>query len=220
MQARRAARELALILFSQFDKEITRYSRKDFEDIMLKSVRILSNSASEELNLTVGSLIDIKEALDTYEAEHESNLSRPMGAKNKPVQIPMTDEMIAKVDTMLDVAEKALLALEIAEFTTLENQSEVKNYTIEIAEQFKINHKEIDNEIQKYSNGWDISRLVKIDKDILRIAITELLYTKGAPLKVVVDEAVELAKKYSTEDSSSFVNGILAKVIVENGLKG
>ena len=143
-----------------------------------------------------------------------------MGAKNKPVQIPMTDEMIAKVDTMLDVAEKALLALEIAEFTTLENQSEVKNYTIEIAEQFKINHKEIDEEIQKYSNGWDISRLVKIDKDILRIAITELLYTKGAPLKVVVDEAVELAKKYSTEDSSSFVNGILAKVIVENGLKG
>ena len=220
MQARRAARELAIILFSQFYKEITRYSRKDFEDIMLKSVRILSNSASEELNLTVGSLIDIKEALDTYEAEHESNLSRPMGAKNKPVQIPMTDEMIAKVDTMLDVAEKALLALEIAEFTTLENQSEVKNYTIEIAEQFKINHKEIDEEIQKYSNGWDISRLVKIDKDILRIAITELLYTKGAPLKVVVDEAVELAKKYSTEDSSSFVNGILAKVIVENGLKG
>ena len=220
MQARRAARELALILFSQFEKEISKYSKKDFEDIMVKSVRILSNSAMEELNLTVGSLIDIKESLDSYEAEHESNLSRPMGVKNKPVQIPMTDDMIAKVDTMLDVAEKAILALEIAEFTTLENQSDVKNYTIEIAEQFKTNNKAIDNEIQKYSNGWDISRLVKIDKDILRIAITELLYTKGAPVKVIVDEAVELAKKYSTEDSSSFVNGILAKVIVENGLKG
>ena len=219
MQARRAARELALILFSQFDKEITKYTRKDFEDIMLKSVRILSNSASEELNLTLGSLIDIKDMLETYEAEDKSNLSRPMGAKNKPVQIPMTDEMIKKVDIMLDVAEKALFALEIAEFTTLENQSEVKNYTIEIAEQFKINHKAVDSEIQKYSNGWDISRLVKIDKDILRIAITELLYAKDAPIKVIVDEAVELAKKYSTEDSSSFVNGILAKVILENGLK-
>ena len=219
MQARRAARELALILFSQFEKEITKYTKKDFEEIMVKSVRILSNSAMEDLNLTVGSLIDIKDSLETYEAEHESNLSRPMGAKNKPVQIPMTDEMVNKVDTMLDVAEKAILALEIAEFTTLENQSDVKNYTVEIAEQFKINNKTIDNEIQKYSNGWDISRLVKIDKDILRIAITELLYTKGAPIKVIVDEAVELAKKYSTEDSSSFVNGILAKVIVENGLK-
>ena len=219
MQARRAARELALILFSQFEKEITQYSRKDFENIMLKSVRILSNSASEELKLTVGSLIDIKEFLDTYEAEHESNLARPLGAKNKPVHIPMTDEMISKVDTMLDVAEKAILAMEIAEFTTLENQSEVRNYTIEIAEQFKLNHKNIDEEIQKYSNGWDISRLVKIDKDILRIAIAELLYIKDAPIKVIVDEAVELAKKYSTEDSSSFVNGILAKIILENGLK-
>ena len=218
MQARRAARELALILFSQIDKEITKYSKADFEDIMLKSVRILSNSASEDLKLTVGSLIDIKESLMDYEAEHESNLSRPMGAKNKPVQIPMTNEMVEKVDVMLDVTEKALLALEIAEFATLESESEVKNYTAKIAETYKNKHSEVDNEIQKYSNGWDISRLVKIDKDILRIAITELLYVKETPVKVVVDEAVELAKKYSTEDSSSFVNGILAKVIVENGV--
>lgn len=220
MQARRASRELALILFSQFEKEITKYSRQDFENIMVKSVRILADSASEELKLTVGSLIDIKSYLEDYEAEHESNLSRPIGAKNKPVQIPMTDEMISKVDTMLDVTEKAILALEIAEFTTLENQSEVQNYAIEIAEQFKSHNKEVDGEIQKYSNGWDISRLVKMDKDILRIAITELLYIKDTPIKVVADEAVELAKKYSTEDSSSFVNGIIAKVILENGLKG
>ena len=219
MQARRASRELALILFSQFEKEITKYSKNDFENIMLKSVRILSNSASEELKLTVGSLIDIKEALIDYEAEHESNLSRPMGAKNKPVQIPMTDEMIEKVDVMLDVAEKAILALEIAEFTTLESEDSVKNYATKIAETFKKHHKYVDNEIQKFANGWDISRLVKMDKDILRIAITELLFIQDAPIKVVVDEAVELAKKYSTEDSSAFVNGILAKVIVENGLK-
>ena len=55
--------------------------------------------------------------------------------------------------------------------------------------------------------------------DILRIAISELLYIKEAPMKVVVDEALELAKKYSTDDSASFVNGILAKVIVDNGIK-
>ena len=186
MQARRAARELALILFTQFEKEITKYSKEDFKDIMLKSVRILSNSASEELKLTVGSLIDIKSLLEDFEAEHESNLSRPIGTKNKPVQIPMTDEMTEKVDTMLDVAEKAILALEIAEFTTLENNSEVQNYAINVAENFKKYHKEVDEQIQKYSNGWDISRLVKIDKDILRIAITELLYTKEAPIKVFI----------------------------------
>lgn len=220
MQARRASRELALILFSQFEKEISKYKKEDFENIMVKSVRILADSASEDLKLTVGSLIDIKSSFEDYEAEHESNLSRPIGAKNKPVQILMTDEMISKVDTMLDVAEKAILALEIAEFATLENQSDVKNYTITIAEKFHEHSKDVDSQIQKYSNGWDISRLVKMDKDILRIAITELLYIKETPIKVVVDEAVELAKKYSTEDSSSFINGILAKVIIENGLKG
>ena len=219
MQARRASRELALILFSQFEQNMKKYSKSDFKDIILKSVRILSSSAMEELNLTVGSLIDIKEMLSNYEAEHETNLNSPLNAKNKPVQIPMTDEMISKVDTMLDIVEKSLLALEIAEFTTLESENEVKNYAVKIAETFQKHQQEIDNEIQKYSNGWDISRLVKIDKDILRISITELLYTKDAPIKVVVDEAVELAKKYSTEDSSSFVNGILAKVISENNLK-
>ena len=220
MQARRAARELALILFSQFEKEISKYTQTDFEDIMVKSVRILSESASEELKLTVGSLIDIKSMLEDYEGMHESNLSRPIGAKNKPVQIPMTDEMMLKVDTMLDVAEKAVLALEIAEFAALENQSDVKNYTVNIAQNYRNNAQNVDAQIQKYSNGWDISRLVKMDKDILRIAITELLYIKETPIKVVVDEAVELAKKYSTEDSSSFINGIIAKVITENGLKG
>lgn len=220
MQARRASRELALILFSQFEKEISKYKCSDFEDIMIKSVRILSDSASEELKLTVGSLIDIKSMLTDYEAEHESNLSTPIGVKNQPVQIPLTDEMISKVDTMLDVAEKAILALEIAEFATLENQTDVKNYTVSIAQNYHDHSKDIDAQIQKYSNGWDISRLVKMDKDILRIAITELLYIKDTPVKVVVDEAVELAKKYSTEDSSSFINGILAKVILENGLKG
>lgn len=220
MQARRASRELALILFSQFEKEISKYTKNDFENIMVKSVRILADSASEELKLTVGSLIDIKSMLEDYEAEHESNLKSPIGARNNPVQIPMTDDMISKVDTMLDVAEKAIFALEIAEFATLENQSDVRNYTVSIAEKYHEHSQDVDAQIQKYSNGWNISRLVKMDKDILRIAITELLYIKETPIKVVVDEAVELAKKYSTEDSSSFINGILAKVILENGLKG
>jgi hypothetical protein len=126
MQARRAARELALILFSQFDKEITKYSKKDFENIMVKSVRILSNSAMEDLNLTVGSLIDIKESLATFEAEHESNLSRPMGAKNKPVEIPKTDEMIEKVDKCWMLRRKLFLHLKLLNLLLLKISLKLK----------------------------------------------------------------------------------------------
>lgn len=218
MQARRAARELAFILFSQFDKKITNYSKENLDDIILKSVRILSSSAKDELKISLGALIDMKNKIDDYEAEHEINLNRPLEAANIPVPMPLTSDMTGRINEMIEVAEKALLALEIAEFTTLESQNEVKHYAIKIAETFHKHNEEIDSMIKKYSTGWDFDRLVKMDKDILRIAISELLYVKEAPMKVIVDEAVELAKKYSTDDSSSFINGVLAKVIVDNGI--
>lgn len=219
MQARRASRELALILFSQFDKVISKYTSQDFNEILLKSVRILTNNASNDLKLTVGPLIDMKQYLDEYENDHETNLSRPIGVSNLPVPLPMTSDLKQKIDELLDISEKALMALEIAEFTTLENTSEVQDYTMKIANEYKNHHDDIDKCIKEFSIGWDFERLVKVDKDIMRIAIAELLFIKDVPHKVVVDEAVELAKKYSTEDSSSFINGVLAKVIYENGIK-
>ncbi len=218
MQARRAARELAFILFSQFDKKITNYSREDLQDIILKSVRILTSSATEELKIALGGLVAMRNQIENYEADAEENLKRPIGAANIPVPIPMTSDMTGRINEMIDIAEKSMLALEIAEFTTLDSQHDVKNYAIQIADFFQKNHDEVDEIIQKYAKNWDLGRLVKMDKDILRIAIVELLYIKDAPMKVVVDEALELAKKYSTDDSASFINGVLAKVIVDFGI--
>lgn len=218
MQARRAARELAFLLFSQFDKQIAAYTKEDLNNIILKSVRILTSNAGDELKTALGALVDMRNKIDEYEAEHETNLNRPIGVANIAVPLLMTSDMTQKIDQMIDISEKAMLALEIAEFTTLDSQSEVKDFAISIAETFQKNQKEIDDIIQKHARNWDLERLVKMDKDILRIAISELLYIKDTPMKVVVDEALELAKKYSTDDSASFINGILAKVIVENGL--
>lgn len=215
MQARRAARELALILFSQFDKKITQYTQTEFEDIILKSVRTLTNNAIDELKVSVGAINAMKEYVDNYEADSPVNLKRPIRASNVPVALPMTSDLTGRLDELLNISEKIVLALEIAEMTALEHTGEVKNYVINIADAYKNNADEIDSFIKKFARGWDIDRLVKIDKDILRIAIAELLFMEGVPTKVVVDEALELAKKYSTDDSSSFINGILGKVIDE-----
>lgn len=219
MQARRASRELALILFSQFDKVISKYSSKDFDEILLKSVRILTNNASEDLKLTFGALDDMKQFIDDFETDHEKNVKRPIESSNVPVPIPMTSDLSGRIEELIEISEKALMAMEIAELAVLEAQSDVKEYTKKLVESYKINHKEIDESIAKYSKSWDFSRLVKVDKDILRIAVIELMFLKEVPLKAVVDEALELAKKYSTDDSSSFINGVLAKLIFENGLK-
>ena len=216
MQARRAARELALILFSQFDKKITQYNQTEFEDIILKSVRTLTNNAIDELKVSVGAINAMKEYVDTYEAESPENLKRPMHANNVPVPLPMTSDLSGRLlEELLNISEKVVLALEIAEMTALEHTGDVKSYVVQIATAYKEHAQEIDSLIQKYAHCWYLDRLVKIDKDILRIAIAELLFIEGVPVKVVVDEALELAKKYSTDDSSSFINGILGKVIDE-----
>lgn len=76
----------------------------------------------------------------------------------------------------------------------------------------------IDNLITKYSANWKIGRISKIDKQILRMAIFELLYLNDVPKSVVINEAIEIAKKYGSEESSSFINGILDKI--KNDLAG
>ncbi|MBR1976990.1 transcription antitermination factor NusB [bacterium] len=213
MQARRAARELALILLSQLDKQIKEYTNEDFEEVVLKSVRTLTNNATEELSIVTSEFLEIKDYLETYEKNHPDNLERPIDAKNIPVKFDMTDVMQGRIDTILSAIEKTTSALEIAEIATLSSREDVKEYILKIAHRYKVNSEAVDDLIKKYAIGWEFERIFKIDKNILRIAITELLFIKDAPHKVVIDEALELAKKYSTDDSSSFINGILAKIV-------
>lgn len=218
MQARRAARELALILFSQMDT-IKNIDKTNFQDIVLKSVRTLTNNSTDELKTAANAILEIKDYINEYEANHPKNLERPIEVSDVPVPLPMTSDMQGRLDDLLNIAEKAMLALEIAEMAALSENASVKEYISKIATEFNAHKDEIDVQIKKFAFGWDINRLVKMDKDILRIAICELLFVQDAPVKVVIDEALELCKKYSTDDSSSFVNGILGKVVLENNLK-
>ena len=71
---------------------------------------------------------------------------------------------------------------------------------------------EIDALIRKYSRTWTIERMPVIDRSVLRIAIFELLASPDVPTAVVLDEAVELAKSYGTDDSGKFVNGMLSSI--------
>ena len=74
---------------------------------------------------------------------------------------------------------------------------------------------EVDKLIKNRSKNWDIDRITPIDKLILRMALVEMIYVEEVPPKVSIAEGVEIAKKFSTEDSSSFINGILDSVYNE-----
>jgi transcription antitermination protein NusB len=71
---------------------------------------------------------------------------------------------------------------------------------------------ELDQAIMKYAENWELHRMAAVDRNILRLAAYELLHYADTPISVVIDEAVEIAKRYSTQDSGKFVNGILDKI--------
>lgn len=213
MQARRASRELALIIFSQIGKEIDKFNPNDFEQMILGSVRTLISNCSDEISIVTSELSNVREFVEDFENNHPDNLSRPIDAINIPVEMPLTSKMKEDIDIIMNVAEKSMSALEVAELSVLSGQNDVKRYVQKIISAYKDKKSDIDNIIKELASGWDIDRLFKIDKDILRIAIAELLFVKDAPVKVIIDEALELAKKYSTDESPSFINGILAKVV-------
>ena len=71
---------------------------------------------------------------------------------------------------------------------------------------------ELDEAINEVSSGWKTSRMSKVDLTIIRLAVYEMRYEEDIPVAVSINEAVELAKKYGTDYSASFVNGILAKL--------
>ena len=117
---------------------------------------------------------------------------------------------------------KMLFRVEFHEETDLTEQldlfgEEVENITEE--DSAYINHKcndiiskiaEIDDAINESTTGWKTTRMGKVDLTIIRLAVYEMKFEEDIPAKVSINEAVELAKKYGTDDSASFINGVLA----------
>lgn len=96
-----------------------------------------------------------------------------------------------------------------------ENFSELSEYAKNAFEETSARIDELDELIKKYLKGWKLERIPKVNISILRLALYEIIYEDGVPGKVAVNEAVELAKKYSGEDDYMFINGVLGSYLRE-----
>ncbi len=94
-------------------------------------------------------------------------------------------------------------------------EEDVQSFTEDILKDIFDHKKEIDAQLEKYSDNWTLSRMAVIDRNLLRMAASELMYSKTVPPKVAIDEAVEIAKKYGTVDSPNFINGVLDRILKE-----
>ena len=79
--------------------------------------------------------------------------------------------------------------------------------------------KELDPHIKRYAAGWTLDRMANADRNLLRMALYEMLYRADIPQSVSINEAVELSKRYSTQESARFINGILGSYVRDHGKK-
>lgn len=100
-----------------------------------------------------------------------------------------------------------------------ENVESVGEYARSIADGVELKKADLDKLIEKYIKGWKIKRLPKVNLAILRLAAYEILYVDEVPASVAINEAVELAKKYSGETDYSFVNGVLGSLVTGEGVQ-
>tara|TARA_Y100001970_G_scaffold276016_1_gene378104 strand:- start:2176 stop:2649 length:474 start_codon:yes stop_codon:yes gene_type:complete len=96
--------------------------------------------------------------------------------------------------------------------------ADIISYSRKIVDTCISNMNDIDSLIVSKSSNWDINRIAFIDKIIIRLALTEMLYFEDVPPKVSIVEAVEISKEFSTQDSSSFINGILDSIYNKNNI--
>ena len=88
----------------------------------------------------------------------------------------------------------------------------IREYTRELISGVADNRRKIDELIMTYAQGWDMDRLPAVDRNILRLGIFEILWTTSVPVSVAIDEALNLAKELSSDESSKYIHGVLGRI--------
>jgi N utilization substance protein B len=121
----------------------------------------------------------------------------------------------AREKALFYLYQSDLLKIDVAELiqNDLKYKKEIDQFTSKLINGVKNNLDLLNEIINKYSTNWQMDRMSILDRNMLRIALYELIYEQEIPLKVTINEAIEISKKYGDEESGKFINGILGKVI-------
>ena len=198
MQPRRFARELALLGMSQLNhQKPSAIANQDLDALVTAAVRSLAG--------------EVQDALEVASGEVQQGQDRILASQTRASNL---DEARASLTTALEKTQSAInrlgSALQIPEMIQLSNRKEIRSYSIQLISMTGQHRPEIDGELNEAMVSWQVKRLPQIDRDILRIAVVEMKYL-GVPDRVVINEAIEIAKRYSDEDGYRFVNGVLRR---------
>ena len=118
----------------------------------------------------------------------------------------------AALDLLYEADIRGRVAVDLLSSRMSGEEVYIREYTAQLLEGVASARKKIDELITLHAQGWDMDRMPAVDRNILRIAIYELLWSTEIPDKVAISEALELAKTLSTDDSVAYINGVLATI--------
>ncbi|MBU2597875.1 MAG: transcription antitermination factor NusB [Actinobacteria bacterium] len=123
----------------------------------------------------------------------------------------------AREKALFYLYQSDLLDIDIDELIKmdLKNKKNIDQFTLKLVKGVKNNFENLNEIINLHSSNWQIDRMSILDRNMLRIALYEIMFEQEIPLKVTINEAIEISKKYGTNESGKFVNGILGKVVEE-----
>ncbi|HEY9808249.1 MAG TPA: transcription antitermination factor NusB [Halomicronema sp.] len=204
MLPQQIARELALLSHSQVSSNSEKISSHQLQNLVLAAIRTLT--------------AEINDTLETAAAELKRANDRLLTSDTRSADIDTSKVMLKEgIELTQNAINRVGMSLQLPEFIQLSNQKAVREYTLLILSKLKEHREEIDEIISSALVNWQLNRLPKIDGDILRIAVAEIQYL-GQPHQVAINEAVELAKRYSGDEGYRFINGVLRRV--SDQLKG
>ncbi|MFZ9640635.1 MAG: transcription antitermination factor NusB [Candidatus Nanopelagicaceae bacterium] len=119
----------------------------------------------------------------------------------------------AALDLLYEADIRGRSASDLLSTRLSDEETYIREYTAQLLEGIATHRRKIDELIILHAQGWDMDRMPAVDRNILRIAIYELLWNKEIPEKVAINEALELAKVLSTDDSVSYINGVLSTIV-------
>src|SRR5271169_5634511 len=96
-------------------------------------------------------------------------------------------------------------------------QADARAFALELVQGVGGHQEEIDKLIEEHSHNWRLDRMARVDRSVLRVAVYELKFREDIPKKVTLNEAVELGKRFGTEESSAFINGVLDRIALAVG---
>ena len=198
-KARETARELALLGISQLPTNPELLEAKKLQDVVLAAIRALTT--------------EVQEALEAAASEVQRSSDKLLASEIRAADIQSSRAMVREAVELAQTAINRLgSAMEFPELIQLANQQDVRTYALQILTKVSANRVQIDELLSEALVDWQIERLARIDRDIMRIAIAEMLYL-GLPEQVSVSEAVQLAKRYSGDEGHRFINGVLRRVV-------